>query len=68
MDPSLVGALVGAGVSIVATGVAAVVAVYQVTKQARSGLKVELYKDFLRAVADQSDAEAELSGDRKSVV
>ena len=29
--------------------------------QARSGLKVELYKEFLRAVADQSDAEAELS-------
>lgn len=61
MAPSLVGVLVGAAVSIVGFGVTVAVAIYQVTKQARSGLKVELYKDFLGAVDDQSNAEAELS-------
>jgi hypothetical protein len=61
MDSVITAALIGAIVALVGWGVAGAVAVYQVTKQARSALKVDLYKEVLSAVANQGEAERELS-------
>lgn len=61
MDAGIIAALIGAAVTLLGIGVAAAVAVFQVTRQARSGLKVDLYKEILRSVADQGDAEGQLS-------
>ena len=61
MSDGVVGALIGAGVALLVAGFAAVVAVYQITKQARMGLKVELYREVLTAIGSQGDAERDLS-------
>lgn len=61
MSDGVVGAFIGAGVALVVAAVAAVVAVYQITKQARMGLKVELYREVLAAIGTQGEAESELS-------
>jgi hypothetical protein len=61
MDSGISAALIGAVVVLLASAVAAAVAVYQVTKQARSALKVDLYKEVLAAIANQGEAEGELS-------
>ena len=61
MSDGVVSALIGAGVAIVVAGLTAIVAVYQITKQARMGLKVELYREVLAAKGAQGDAEGELS-------
>lgn len=61
MDNGIIAALIGAGVTLIGIGMAAAVAVYQILKQARMGLKVELYREILAAVDKQGDGERELS-------
>jgi hypothetical protein len=61
MDQGLVVVLISAAVTLIGVGVAAAVAVYQITKQARMGLKVELYREVLAAIGTQGKAEGELS-------
>lgn len=61
MDSTIIAALIGAGVAVLGSGAAAAVATYQVTKQVRSGLKVELYREILGTIEKQGDAERELS-------
>jgi len=61
MDSSIIAALIGAGITLLAVGVTAAATVFQITKQARTGLKVELYREILAAIDKQGDAERELS-------
>lgn len=61
MDGGIMTAMIAGGVTLLGIGVAAGVAVYQITKQARMGLKVELYREILAAVEKQGEAEQELS-------
>ena len=61
MSEGLVGVLIGAAAALIVAAIAAAAAVYQITKQARMGLKVELYREALAAVEAQGDAERALS-------
>lgn len=61
MSDGVVGALIGAAVTLLVAGIGALVAVYQITKQAGMGLKGELYREVLAAIASQGDAERDLS-------
>lgn len=61
MDSGVTAALIGAAVALFGSAVAATAAVHQVTKQARSALKVDLYKEVLAAVANQGEAKRDLS-------
>ena len=61
MESGIIAALIGGGIALFGICVAAAVAVYQITKQARMGLKVDLYRQVIAAVEKQSEAEQELS-------
>jgi hypothetical protein len=61
MEGELLGAVIAAAVALFGIGVTAAVAVFQITKQARMGLKVELYREALSAIDSQGDTERELS-------
>lgn len=61
MDQALVGGLLAAGTGVVGVILTAAAAAYHITKQARTTLKVELYREIISAVEKQSDAEGELS-------
>lgn len=61
MDNGIIAALIGGAVAVLGIGAAAAVAFHQITKQARMGLKVDLYREILAALDRQGDAERALS-------
>lgn len=61
MDPGLVGALIGAGAALVGAAIAGAAAVSAINKQARMTLKLDLYREVLKAVEKQGDSETALS-------
>jgi hypothetical protein len=61
MDSGIIAALIGGAIALLSIAVAAGVAVYQITKQARMALKVELYREIISAIEKQSGAERDLS-------
>lgn len=61
LDNSIITAIIGSAVTLIGVAVAGTVAVYQITKQARTGLKVDLYREIITGVDRQSEGERQLS-------